>query len=133
LHEAVSYAPRERLLDMAERCLENAAAELSRGPETALMMARIEDPVDGEVFNLGEILVTRCEMILDGENGWGMVLGDDPERALCAAVLDAAYWRGMPEETQDELMFQLASVREGRSERWAEVQPTRVEFEVTPP
>lgn len=101
-------------------------------PETALIMVRVEETVDGDHFYLGEVLVTRCEVALDGEPGWGMVAGDDPERALCAAVLDAACRRGRPPDVLEELASQLASVREARRERWARVQPTRVEFEEMP-
>ena len=94
-------------------------------------MARVRETVDGEVFNLGEVLATSCEVLLDGEPGWGMVMGDDSERALCAAVVDAASRGpgGMPEDLEDELRLQLALSREARRRRWTGVQPTRVEFE----
>lgn len=88
-------------------------------------MARARETVDGEVFNLGEVLVTACEVALDGEPGWGLVLDHDPERALCAAVVDAASRR----EGAEELRGELAAAREARRERWTSVQPTRVEFE----
>ncbi len=75
--------------------------------------------------------------MLNGEPGWGMVLGDDPEKALCAAVLDAAVRGGVPEsaaeEAREELSLQLAFAREARKERWRKVQPTRVEFEEMSP
>ncbi len=92
-------------------------------------MARVQETVDGEVFNLGEVLATSCEVVLDGTPGWGMVMGDDPERAVCAAVLDAANEAGMTEELEGELALSLAFAREERRSRWAKVQPTRVEFE----
>lgn len=133
LHEVCAYGSPLRLKALAEGCLEDAEVEALSGPEPVLLMLRARETVEDDTFNLGEVLVTRCELVLDGEPGWGMVLGDDPERALCAAVLDAAYWRGMPEAAQDELGLQLAFVRETRRRRWAEVQPTRVEFGVTPP
>ena len=87
--------------------------------------------MDGEIFNLGEVLATSCEVLLDGEPGWGMVMGDDPERALCAAVVDAASrdLGGMPEDIEGELKLQLAFAQEVRHRRWSRVQPTRVEFE----
>ena len=90
VYEAVSYAPPERLKALAERCLQASEAEVTSVPRPALVMARVRETVDGEVFNLGEVLVTTCEVLLDGEPGWGMVLGNEPERALCTAVVDAA-------------------------------------------
>ena len=92
-------------------------------------MARVRETVDGEIFNLGEVLVTSCEVALDGEPGWALVMGHDPERALCAAVVDAASRRDQATELREDLARELAAVREARRERWASVQPTRVEFE----
>ena len=92
-------------------------------------MARVRETVDGEVFNLGEVLVTACEVTLGGEPGWGMVMGHDPERALCAAVVDAASRRKDAAELREDLAREYAAAREARRERWATVQPTRVEFE----
>ena len=94
-------------------------------------MARVKETVDGEVFNLGEVLATNCEVLLDGEPGWGMIPGDDPERALCAAVVDAASRSagGISGDLEEEHKLQLAFAREAEFEEWNEVQPTRVEFE----
>jgi len=111
--------------------MEATPVEVRSGPETALVMVRVRETVDGEVFNLGEVLMTRCEVVSGGEPGWGMVVGDDPERALCTAVLDAAARTGFPDGVEEDLKLQLAFAREARRERWASVQPTRVEFEET--
>lgn len=132
MYEAASYAPLEQLRHLADRCLEDVRVEVPSRPETALLMVRVGETVDGEAFNLGEVMVTCCEVELDGEPGWGMVLGDEPERALCAAVLDAASRSGLPDGVEGELRLQLAFVREARRERWAKVRPTRVEFEEMP-
>lgn len=102
---------------------------MTSGPRTELVMARARETVDGEVFNLGEVLVTACEVTLEGEPGWGLVMDHDPERALCAAVVDAASRREGVDELRGELTAWLAAAREARRERWASVQPTRVEFE----
>jgi len=107
--------------------------EVVARPEPVLLMARVRETVDGELFNLGEVLATGCEVRLNGTPGWGLVLGDDRERALCAAVLDAAVRGAVPEpaagEVREELALQLAFAREARRERWASVAATRVEFE----
>ena len=128
IQEAIAYAPTGRLKELADRCLLDAEAEVVSRPRQALVMARVRETVDGEVFNLGEVLVTGCEVSLEGEPGWSMVLDHDPERALCAAVVDAASRRGGG-EVHAELEELLTEVREARRARWAGVQPTRVSFE----
>ncbi|MBA2443575.1 MAG: phosphonate C-P lyase system protein PhnG [Rubrobacter sp.] len=128
-YEAIAYASPESLKRLADRCLQEAGAKVTSAPQAALVMARTRETVDNEVFNLGEVLVTSCEVDLDGEPGWGMVPGHDPERALCAAIVDAASRREGAEELRAELAMSLESTREARRERWAGVQSTRVEFE----
>ena len=128
IQDAITHAPTERLKELADRCLRSARAEVVSRPRQALMMARVKETVDGEIFNLGEVLVTSCEVTLDGEPGWAMVVDHDPERALCAAIVDAASRRGTG-EVQAELEGLLAGARGARKARWAGVQPTRVAFE----
>ena len=132
IHEVAAYADTDRLHELAERCLGDRRIELTSPPEAALIMAQVREPVDGEVFNLGEILVMRCEIRLEETPGWGTVLGDDPERSLCAAILDAASRSEISAEIEEELSSLLASIRESRRERWRKVQPTRAEFEEMP-
>lgn len=127
-YEAITHVPKERLRELAELALEGAEVEVASAPRAALVMARVRETVDGEVFNLGEVLVTTCDVTLDGEPGWGMAMGHDPERALCVAVLDAASREG-DADLEEDLETELAFVRESRRARWNFVQPTRVEFE----
>lgn len=128
-YEAIAYAPGTQIRELADLTLQDSRVEVRRQPEPALLMLRAQETVEGEVFNLGEVLVTRCEVALDGEPGWAMVMGEDRERALCAAILDAAVRAGGREWLDQELSLQLAFAREDRRLRWQRVQPTRVEFE----
>ena len=133
IQETIAYAPTTRLKTLADRCLENSEAEVVVPPQPSLTMARVKETVDNEVFNLGEVLVTTCEVLLDGVPGWGMVLGQDAERALCAAVVDAASRREDAGRLLEDLEGELVAVREARRSRWAAVQSTRVEFEEAKP
>ena len=56
-------------------------------PETGLVMQTVSDCFKTE-FHLGEILVTVAEVMLEDRCGWGMVMGDNGDRATLAACLD---------------------------------------------
>jgi alpha-D-ribose 1-methylphosphonate 5-triphosphate synthase subunit PhnG len=54
-----------------------------------MVMLVHRDGVETSPFNMGEVLVTRAEADFNGILGFGCVVGDEPERAWCAAVIDA--------------------------------------------
>lgn len=57
-------------------------------PEIGLLMMAAKDSFNTD-FYLGEILVTEAEVEYKGLKGYAMVMGDEPERALLAASVDA--------------------------------------------
>ncbi|HEX9061495.1 MAG TPA: phosphonate C-P lyase system protein PhnG, partial [Clostridia bacterium] len=59
-------------------------------PSSGMIMIQHTDPVEKTPFYLGEAFVTKCEVDIAGNIGFGCVLGDDPERALYSAIIDAA-------------------------------------------
>ncbi|SRR6266496_78021 len=67
---------------------------LLSGPRQGLVMLRVRETVANSQFNVGEILVTEVKLELDGEFGFGMILGDSPRRALAMALVDAALRKG---------------------------------------
>src|SRR5208283_32420 len=62
--------------------------DIVKTPETGLLMMAVKDSFDVE-FYLGEILVTEAEVRYNGKKGYSMVMGDEPRRAVAAAVVDA--------------------------------------------
>ncbi len=78
---------RMRLLALApETCLDEALSGISlpgyrivRGPETGLVMARGRVGNVGDVFNIGEVLVTRCVVQLEEKTlGHAWIMGSRP-------------------------------------------------------
>lgn len=73
------------LLELAQA----APIQIIVPPRSGLTMMQVRDAFDSE-FLLGEVLVTAAEVAMDGIHGFGMVPGDEPDRALaraCAEVL----------------------------------------------
>lgn len=86
---------RMRLLALApETCLDEALSGISlpgyrivRGPETGLVMARGRVGNVGDVFNVGEVLVTRCVVQLEEKTlGHAWIMGESPRHAELAAL-----------------------------------------------
>ncbi|HQL91599.1 MAG TPA: phosphonate C-P lyase system protein PhnG [Syntrophales bacterium] len=64
------------------------AVTVVRGPQTGLVMMSAMDSHEAE-FYLGEVLVTEAEVDYRGSRGYGMVLGDDADRAIARATVEA--------------------------------------------
>jgi phosphonate C-P lyase system protein PhnG len=76
-------AETERLLSL----LEIGGIDLADEPAPALVMMDARDCF-GTAFHLGEVLVTRAVVHRDGRVGFGLIIGDEPAKALLLACLD---------------------------------------------
>ena len=58
--------------------------QIIRQPAVCMTMIRAEDSVESQPFYLGEVLVTDCEVQVDGQAGYGLCMGDEQiGRASC--------------------------------------------------
>ncbi|WP_082926545.1 phosphonate C-P lyase system protein PhnG [Cupriavidus sp. D384] len=127
-------------LDAAYTRLQEAAAlpgyRLLRKPESGMAMVRARAGGTGAQFNLGEMSVTRCAVVLDeaqGEAataGVSYVQGRGQRHAEQAAVLDALLQRpAWHQRVQDVVVAPLAQALTERAARQAATAAqTRVEF-----
>ena len=119
---------------LAERILDGSLGDVAviTPPTVGMIMARAQDGARGEVFNLGEVLVTEARVSIAGCEGWGMVLGRAPDHAISVAVVDAgieachADGAAIERDLADLAAAQATSV----AEEWVRVAPTRVQFDV---
>ena len=95
-------------------------------------MMQVREPVCEERFFLGEVLVTRAEVELDGTRGWAMRIGEDRAATLAAAILDAE--TEADGEFADRIVGFCHEVktdrRWAREQEWAEIAATEVHFDV---
>src|ERR1700743_1483449 len=68
---------------------ENFEIKIARMPSICMTMIQAEDSVEFQDFYLGEALTTECEVIVNGQRGYGICLGDEPVRGYCIAFIDA--------------------------------------------
>ena len=102
-----------------------------RAPETGLVMLCGRVSGTGAPFNLGEMTVTRCSVVLaDGTVGHGYVGGSDARHAEIAAVCDALLQtEARRDEIETRVVVPLAAAHEARRQQTAaRAAATRVEF-----
>ena len=133
-HGNAARAERLRLLSLAEESSLEAFLDgldkkgvlpcwtLTRGPECGLVMVRGRIGGQGQAFNVGEALVTRCCVNLtsgkDHIAGCGYVLGESPRHAEMMAVCDALWQdEGLAPLLENDLLPHLAKNLSARYER----------------
>ncbi|MGJ7456645.1 phosphonate C-P lyase system protein PhnG [Halomonas sp. RA08-2] len=102
-----------------------------RGPETGMAMVRGRMGGTGNVFNLGEMTLTRVSVALeDGTLGHGWVKGRDHRHAKLIALTDACARRPEWEASMEEgLIAPLEALLVEEHETQAKVAAaTRVDF-----
>lgn len=127
---------RTRLRQLADRILSRIAEHgedftVTRDPATGVLTTQVREPLAGQRFLVGDILVTQAEVILTGTPGWGLCFGDDAASALAMAICDAEVARSGPhaEEIRALARETGCELREKRAAEWDRLRPTIVEFE----
>ena len=133
-YHILANSPEEQVCNLASIVLESYAksqVKLLSGPRQGLVMLRMRETVAHSQFNAGEVLVTEVKLELEGQFGFGMVVGDCPRRAMAIALVDAALGKGGP--LADRLQHELAELgrqlAKSHQHLQALVDTTRVEFE----
>ncbi len=130
----LSCSPPHLVCELAEQALahyEQTDVTFISGPRCVLVQLRMIDGVAEMVFNAGEILVTETRLELNGQFGFGMVIGRNADHATALAILDAAL--RMPGDPHADLRSRIAEL--GRhlgaayERRFAAAAATRVAFE----
>lgn len=91
LFKIMSKADRTVILNLADEIKEKHEVVIVKKPEKALTMIKMREPVKESLFYLGEVIVTETTVAIDGINGTAVTMGDDFEKTLAMAVIDAAY------------------------------------------
>ena len=131
LAEALAGVEPGRVAAALDALWATGAFAVDRAPAKGLLMCPVRDPFDTEFF-LGEVLVTTAAVRCGVRTGQGAILGDEPEKALLLAAVDAARSGGRPELLNALMPAAADWTREAASRRRLESQlaaATRVQFE----
>lgn len=123
--------PLEPLKALVEELEGEFEVTVAKEPSVCLTMIRAEDSLEKQEFFLGEALTTECEVTVDGKPGFGLCLGEEPERGYCIAVLDALLCEGAKDERIERfLREQEEAARRRDQEDYARTMSTRVDFKL---
>jgi len=64
-------------------------------PEKTLVMIKMREPVKQSLFYLGEIIACEAAVEIDGVAGMAVLMGEDSEKVLNMAIIDAAINKGI--------------------------------------
>jgi phosphonate C-P lyase system protein PhnG len=106
--------------------------EVRKNPSVCLTMVTAADSLEEQKFFLGEALSTECEVAVDGREGFGLCLGDEPVRAYCIAVFDALLHgdRPAPAEVESFLNEHGKIVARRDQDEYDLVLQTQVDFKL---
>ena len=109
-----------------------STVQVLSGPQQGLVMLRMRETVANSQFNAGEILVTEVKLELDGQFGYGMVIGTSSRHAMAIALVDAAMRKGesIALQLEQELIQLHQHIVEKQRQLYNLVASTRVNFEV---
>ena len=126
----LARAPLDALQALWGKASLEPSFEWLRAPEVGGVMVRARTGATGAPFNLGEMTVTRCTLVLqDGTVGHGYVQGRSKPGAKVAALVDALMQTEAADQVRDHVLNPLEQqMIAAKSTRAAKAAATRVEF-----
>ncbi|WP_010248836.1 phosphonate C-P lyase system protein PhnG [Acetivibrio cellulolyticus] len=105
LFKIMANAKSKIIAKMADKIKENYNITIIKEPTKTLTMIKMREPVKQSLFYIGEVIVTECIIELYGTKGFAVCMGDDFDKTLNMAIIDAAYNKGV--FTDENLLLEL--------------------------
>jgi alpha-D-ribose 1-methylphosphonate 5-triphosphate synthase subunit PhnG len=118
--------------DLAEMIARKHEIKVLQQPETCMAMMQALDSVGHTPFYVGEVLMTEAVVSINDFSGFGFVIEDDPVRALCMAIVDAALAAKVTEEPEIQRIIAMEEAEVSNRQRHEAmlVAKTRVRFAI---
>ena len=127
LFQILTRADREDVIALGAELQQNYPVMIVKKPEKSLTMIKMREPVKQSLFYLGEVIVTEATVSLDGVVGTAVTMGDDFEKTLHMAIIDAAENKGVFRKEALLLKWEMQQLRQLEQEN-AMFQKTKVDF-----
>ncbi|WP_282152669.1 phosphonate C-P lyase system protein PhnG [Ruegeria atlantica] len=126
----LARAPESALMPLWDKYEVRPNFEWLRSPEVGGVMVHGRTGGTGARFNIGEMTVTRCSLVLqDGTVGHGYVQGRSKSKAQAAALIDALMQTSDAGAVHDQVIAPLkGQMQSARTDRASKAAATKVEF-----
>ncbi len=125
-----SYATTEELGKLYEKISRNHEVKLVKNPQKTLTMIKVRETTGNSLFYLGEAICTECMVSVDEVRGFSVLLGDDFEKAISVASIDAVLHSEYAEK--EEIIACLEKIEQRKAEEKsyinAEINKSKVDF-----
>mgnify|MGYP000108588537 FL=1 len=127
LFRILSKADRKDVIHLGEELQQQYSLTIVKKPEKSLVMIKMREPVKNSLFYLGETIITEAVVQLEDTVGTAVTMGDDFEKTLHMAIIDAAENKGVFVH-EDLLLEWEQSQRQKMEQENALFQKTKVDF-----
>lgn len=118
-------------LKLAQGILSKYDVKTVEEANNGLVMVKVREKAQKSLFYLGEVLITECKVMLNGNLGIGIVKGHEPELAYHLAIIDAAYNANLPETKKwsTVLLHEENRIKKDAEDLQNKILKTKVNFE----
>ena len=112
LSRILAGADRQEVAAMSAEIQKTHRPVIIKEPGKTLTMIKMREPVKQSLFYIGEVIVCEAVVEIDSTKGIAVVLGDDTEKTLNMAIIDAAVNKGV--FTGMDILFALEKEQNDR-------------------
>lgn len=127
LFRILSGADRSDVIALGNSIQKRYKVTIIKKPEKSLTMIQMREPVKSSLFYIGETIVCEAVVSIDGAVGTAVTIGDDFDKVLNMAVIDAACNKGVFTEYDTLTVWEKAQTLKREREN-AMFQKTKVDF-----
>lgn len=106
LFAILAKASRETVFELSEEIQKNHGITIIKELGKTLAMIKMREPVKESLFYIGEVIVCEAVVELEGVKGMAVTMGDDTEKTLHMAIIDAAVNKGVFNRTDTLLTLE---------------------------
>ena len=95
LTKILAKANRKIIAELSADIQKSYKPVIVKEPGKTLTMIKMREPVKQSLFYIGEVIVCEAAVEIDGVKGIAVAMGDDAEKTLDMAIIDAAINKGV--------------------------------------